>query len=88
MLATVRETEPVREILTSDGIVLVHSRNPLAGATKRRAANVADSSTLFAVDGDTGKVLWKKEVRPINRLMLAIDAGHREVVELLLALPY
>jgi outer membrane protein assembly factor BamB len=75
VLATVEGTKPVREIVASQGIVLVHSRDPSTGGAKRRGDQVPDSSALVAVDGDTAKVVWEKEVRPINTLMLAIDRG-------------
>ena len=73
VLAAVKGTEPVREILASEGVVLVHSGDASDGASQRRGAKVTGSSTLIAVDGDTGKTLWQKEVRPINSLMLAAD---------------
>jgi len=75
VLATVKGTEPVREIVASEGVVLVHSRDRDPGTSKRRGVEAAGTSALIAVDGGTGKVLWKKAVRPINTLMLAIDAG-------------
>jgi len=75
VLATVDRTEPVREIVADDGVVLAYSRDPGAAAAKRKGANAPDSAALTAVDRDTGKVLWRKEVSPINTLMLAIDGG-------------
>ncbi|HUT89160.1 MAG TPA: PQQ-binding-like beta-propeller repeat protein [Thermoguttaceae bacterium] len=75
VLATVEGTEPVREILASDGVVLVYSRDPLAQTSQRRGDTDAGPSALAAVGRDSKKVLWKKEVRPINSLMLAVDGG-------------
>jgi hypothetical protein len=75
VLRTVPETEPVQEILASEGIVLVHARDPLPQAGKRREARDARPSTLIAVDGKSGKVLWKKVVDAITPLFLAIDGG-------------
>ena len=73
--ATVRETEPVREILAEDGIALVHSAKPADPAEKRRGNRVEIPSTLVAVQGETGKVLWRKTTPAIEPLMLAIDGG-------------
>lgn len=73
--ATVAGTEPVREILASDGIVLVHSRDAQPGAAKRRGQRDDKPSTLTAVHGDTAQVLWRKETKPITPLFLAIDGG-------------
>lgn len=75
LLATVDQTEPVAEILAADGIVLVHSREPLSEPARRRGSKQPRLSTLFAVEGDSAKVLWKKEAKPINPLFLAIDGG-------------
>ncbi|NUQ63887.1 MAG: PQQ-binding-like beta-propeller repeat protein [Pirellulales bacterium] len=75
VLATVEETRPAREILASDGIVLVHSRQPDVPAAERRGRKVENPSTLTAVEAATGKVLWRKTVGPIEVLMLAIEGG-------------
>jgi len=89
-LATVKETEPVAEILASDGIVVVRSGEPRAAKGEARAAKAkrrggeksgekdgedAKPSALVAVQGDTGKVLWQKESKAINPLQVAIDGG-------------
>ncbi|MGQ9575565.1 MAG: outer membrane protein assembly factor BamB family protein [Thermoguttaceae bacterium] len=73
VLATVPETEPVAEILASDGIVLVHSRDPAVGGAKRRAGRAEPNSVLLAIKGETAKVLWRRETQPIPSLFLAID---------------
>jgi outer membrane protein assembly factor BamB len=75
ILATVKETEPVAEILASDGIVLAHSAEPRAAKAKRRGGEDEKASALIAVKGDTGKVLWRKETKPISPLQVAIDGG-------------
>ncbi len=75
VLVTVKETEPAKEILASDGIVVVHSRDPLAQRSRRRGAEGDNTSYLLAVKGDTGRVLWKKPAEPINPLFLAVDGG-------------
>jgi len=75
VLMTLEETAPVREVLASEGVVLVHSRAPLGAAAERRGAEAAGPSALVAVDADTGKVLWNRDVPPINTLMLAVDGG-------------
>ena len=53
VLATVKGTEPVREVVASEGVVLVHSRDPSSGGAKRRGDQGTDSATLTAVDGET-----------------------------------
>jgi outer membrane protein assembly factor BamB len=75
VLMTVKETEPVKEVLVSDGVVLVHSRDPLSQPAKRKGTEGRSVSALIAVGADTGKVLWKQDVQPINSLFLAIDGG-------------
>jgi outer membrane protein assembly factor BamB len=63
----------VRDVVASQGVVLVHTRDSLSGPRARRGAEDDSASALVAVDGETGRVLWTREVRPINTLMLAID---------------
>ncbi|MCH5374627.1 MAG: PQQ-binding-like beta-propeller repeat protein, partial [Planctomycetes bacterium] len=76
LLKTVEETAPVQEILSADGIVLVHSQDASDVATaQRRGKPDRDASTLFGVAGDSGRVLWKRETPAIASLMLAIDGG-------------
>ena len=75
VLATVEGTSPAKEILASDGVVVVHCSDPSAGAAKRRGKGDGKTSRLIAVQGDTGAVLWSKETKAINPLQLAIDGG-------------
>jgi len=75
VLATVKATEPVKEMLSSDGIVLVHSQESSSPAAKRRGKKERSPSRLIAVRGDSGVVLWEKETASINPMFLAIDAG-------------
>jgi outer membrane protein assembly factor BamB len=74
-LATVEGTSPAREVLASDGIVVVHCSDPSAGAAKRRGKGEAKPSRLIAIQGDTGAVRWSKEAKTISPLQLAIDGG-------------
>ncbi len=75
VLRTVPQTGPVREILASEGVVLVHRREPRDQAAKRRGSDAPETSELIAVQADTARMLWKKDSRPINTLMLAVDGG-------------
>lgn len=75
ILATVEGTSPAKEILASDGIVVVHCSDPTAGAAKRRGKGENKPSRLVAVQGETGVVRWSKETKAINPLQLMIDAG-------------
>lgn len=75
LLATVKETEPVREVLASDGIVVVHASDPSAEGGARRRGQGAPPSRLVAVRGESGDVLWTKEADAIGVLLLAIDGG-------------
>jgi outer membrane protein assembly factor BamB len=75
VVATVADTEPVRDVLARDGIVVVHSRDPLAPSAKRRGAEDRSPSRLIAVEGRTGQVLWKEETKPIGSLTWAVDQG-------------
>ena len=75
VITTVSGTEPVAETLASDGIVLVHSRDPVGQSSKRRGTSPAEPAALIAVDGSTGKVLWKRETLAVAAGFLAIDSG-------------
>ena len=75
VLATVEGTSPVKEILASDGVVVVHSGDPQTGTAKRRGKGEDKPSRLVAADGKTGTVRWSKETKAINLLQLAIDGG-------------
>ena len=74
-IATVEATRNASEILASDGIIVVHTRNEPEGAARRRGATDAADEELVAVNGQTAEVLWKKQVGQILPLALAIDKG-------------
>lgn len=82
-IATVSETKPARQILAADGIALVYSQEGAADAEtprpKAKAKGKAKESglpgALIAVEGATGKVLWRKNGVSVQNISLAIDAG-------------
>jgi len=65
-ITTVEETRGASEILLSDGIVVVY---------KRRVNQSEAAPALVAVNAETGKVLWEKQIGQIRSLALAIDNG-------------
>ena len=75
IITTVEETRGTSEILVSNGIVLVYTRQVPEGIAKRRGAKDVAGAALAAVHGRTGKVLWDKQIAPIRPLALAIDNG-------------
>ena len=75
IVATVEDTEPVKEILANDGVVVVHSRDPVSPVAKRRGAKDDQPSRLVAVRASTAEVLWSKQTTPINPLFLAVEGG-------------
>jgi outer membrane protein assembly factor BamB len=83
-LATVAGTAPVRQIVAADGIALVYSQDakPEAEAPKRQGkgkgkgkAKDAPPGALTAVEGATGKVMWRKPIPALHALSLAIEGG-------------
>jgi len=72
VITTVQGTEPVREVVCSEGIALVYRRDP---SSKRRGESDGSSAALKAVDGGSGTVLWTRDVGGINTLQLAVDDG-------------
>jgi outer membrane protein assembly factor BamB len=81
-LATVAETAPVRQIIAADGIAVVYSQDAKAEAEqpKRKGKGKgkgkdAPPGALIAVEGATGKVLWRKEIPALHSLSLAIEGG-------------
>lgn len=73
-LATVAETAPARQILVADGVAVVHSQTAISGAAKRKGnATTAAPGELIAVNGQTGTVLWRRDLSGLQDLMLAID---------------
>jgi outer membrane protein assembly factor BamB len=75
--ATIEKTDPVSQILVSDGVVLVYSQDaadaPKKNAKKKAATNA--TGTLFAIDGAAAKILWEKEIPAVRGLSLAVDGG-------------
>jgi outer membrane protein assembly factor BamB len=81
-LATVAETSPVRQIIATDGVALVYSQDtkPEAEPLKRKGKGKgkgkdAPPGALIAVEGATGKVLWRKQIPALHSLLLAIEGG-------------
>jgi len=81
-LVTVAETAPARQIVVADGVALVYSQeaNPEAelprpkGKGKGKAKDGA-TGALIAVEGATGKVLWRKPGVAVQGISLAVDGG-------------
>ncbi len=73
VIATVKGTEPVREVLVSRGIVVVSSRDASSDAMKRRGKGDTIPAALAAVDAASGKLLWKRQVPAVPTLQLAVD---------------
>jgi len=72
VLVTVEETNPVTEMVASEGLVVVHSGPP---PTDREGGRHAGSAAIIAVDGRTGRVRWRRKTPPIKSTFLAVDAG-------------
>jgi len=70
-IATVKETQGTSEILVSGGIAVAYTRQIPQGKGNGGAA----PARLVAVNGKSGKVLWKKPIGQIRPLALAIDNG-------------
>ena len=75
VIATVKGTEGTNEILAGDGVVVVSIPNAPPATVKRRTAAGPGSGALVAVNGETGKTLWRQATGGIRSLLLAIDAG-------------
>ncbi|MFA6561285.1 MAG: PQQ-binding-like beta-propeller repeat protein [Verrucomicrobiia bacterium] len=81
-LATIPETAPVRQIIAADGVAVVYSQDakPETEPVKRKGkgkgkAKDGPPGALIAVQGATGKVLWRKPIPALHALSLAIDGG-------------
>jgi len=74
-ISTIEATDAAKEILVSDGIVLVYSQKISDASARRRGARETAGGTLVAVDGKTSRVLWQKQSGQIRALSLAIDNG-------------
>ena len=59
-IAAVPETGAVKEILASEGTVIVTSRPDRPDTARRRGKAATSSALLSAVDGQTGKLLWRE----------------------------
>jgi len=75
ILETFEETAPVREVLVSEGVAVVHSSDPASAVKRRRGISTEGISTLTAIEGKTGERLWEKKAGPIRDLFLAVDDG-------------
>jgi len=69
-ITTVEATWGTSEILVSDGIALAY-----VSPRDENAKSKIEATTLVAVQGRTGQVLWQKTIAPIRPLALAIDNG-------------
>jgi len=75
IITTVEATRGTSEILVSDGIAVAYTRQAQDSAARRRGAKEDARASLVAVHGQTGKVLWDKQITQIRPLALAIDNG-------------
>jgi outer membrane protein assembly factor BamB/SAM-dependent methyltransferase len=75
IIATIEETRGTSEIMVSDGIAVVYTRQVQDSATRRRGAKEETRASLVAVHGKTAEVLWDKQINQIRPLALAIDNG-------------
>ena len=73
--ATVEETQGASEILVSDGIAVVYTRQIAEDVAQRRGIENRGDVALVAVDAESGKVLWREQTDPIRPLTLAVDNG-------------
>ncbi|MBM4041622.1 MAG: hypothetical protein FJ290_24245, partial [Planctomycetes bacterium] len=65
---------PARQLVAAEGIAVAYSQQPTADAPRPKGkAKDEPPATLIAVQGATGKVLWRKSTPPIRGLSLAID---------------
>ena len=75
VVTTVEATWGTSEILVSDGIAVAYTQQVPEELARRRGIEDATQAALVAVDGRTGKVLWRHPSGPIHPLALAIDDG-------------
>jgi outer membrane protein assembly factor BamB len=75
VMATVEETQGASEILVSQGIAVVYTRQIAEDVARRRGIENRGDVALVAVDADSGKVLWRHPCNPIRPLALAVDNG-------------
>jgi len=83
MITTVEATQGTTEILVSEGIAVAYTRQVLEGSGQRKGAKdgrggsrtALTRTSLVAVRGRTGKVLWERNIGQIRPLTLAIDNG-------------
>jgi outer membrane protein assembly factor BamB len=74
-IETIEATRGTSEILVSDGIAVAYTRQVPEGIARRRGAKEIASPALVAVNCQTSKVIWEKQVNQIRPLALAIDNG-------------
>jgi len=72
VLATVKETDPVTEMVAAKGLVVVHTAPP---STDRKGDRGGADAAIVAVDGRTGRVKWRHATAPIKGTFLAVDGG-------------
>jgi outer membrane protein assembly factor BamB len=76
VLTTVEETGAVDEILVSAGTVVVCSNSVVSeDAQRRKGAKTHTLSTVAALDGETGKILWNKKTSGLKPMSLAVEGG-------------
>jgi len=75
IITMVEVTRGTSEILVSDGIAVAYTRKVQDNADRRRGAKKEVRASLVAVHGQTGNVLWDKQISQIRPLALAIDNG-------------
>jgi outer membrane protein assembly factor BamB len=75
IIETVEATRGTSEILVSDGIAVAYTQQVPEGTARRRGAKDIASPALVAVNGQTSKVIWERQVNQIRTLALAIDNG-------------
>jgi len=75
IITTVTETQGTREILVTEGMAVVYTRQVSKDAGLQKGyANKAEAS-LVAVEARTGKFLWHKKIGQIRSLSWAINNG-------------
>jgi len=71
-IRTCEGTEGTDEMLLSNDTLILRLRNALLAAEKRRTGKGADES-IAAIDAQSGKMLWRKDVGRMLTLSLAAD---------------
>jgi len=74
-LAVLKGTEDARELMVSDGTLVVYICDRSIAADKRRGGDGEITSRLMGFDVTSGKRLWSADVDPIRALYLAAADG-------------